>query len=257
MAPAKTTPVLLAVDVGNSNVTLGRFEGETLAAQLAVAGADFEALAGKRGAADLLRPPPDRLVAASVAPAHLAAFRRWALGECATRVEVLGVDLPIPIENRTDRPEQVGADRLLSALAARRRVRGPAVVVDFGTAITFDVLSRDGAYLGGAICAGLRLTLESLHRRTALLPLVAPTRPARAIGRTTEEALASGMYYGFIGLVERTLREVLREFNEPDAAVLATGGDAALIAREVPAVGLVTPALVLEGIAIAAGALAP
>ena len=146
------------------------------------------------------------------------------------------------------RPETIGPDRLANAVAARRRFGAPAVVLDFGTALTFDVVNAAGSYVGGIIAPGLSAMTEYLHERTALLPPIRIREVRRVIGRSTEEAMLVGAVHGYRGLVRGLLAELKRELRAPRLPVVATGGYAALIAKALPEITAVDPLLTLEGL---------
>jgi type III pantothenate kinase len=160
---------------------------------------------------------------------------------------LLGRDMPIPVKARVDHPEEVGADRLLAALGAFRRVKDACIVVDLGTAITVDAISAKGEFLGGVIAPGIGISAEALHSRTALLPEVAPARVRRVIGKNTVACMQSGLYFGAISMVEGLVARVKKE-HRAAKRVLATGGDADLIASRCACVDKIVPDLVLEGI---------
>ncbi|MFM2169975.1 MAG: hypothetical protein RI957_204 [Verrucomicrobiota bacterium] len=151
----------------------------------------------------------------------------------------LGIDYPMP--------QQIGADRLANAVGVVRLYPVPAIVIDFGTAVTFDVISSAPAYCGGVIAPGLGAMNEYLHRKTALLPLIELAEPAQAIGKSTHEAMLAGAVYGYRGLVKEILAELTREIGEP-ATIIATGGDAALIAQGVSQILHVDPTITMEGL---------
>jgi type III pantothenate kinase len=155
---------------------------------------------------------------------------------------VAGVEIDYP------RPETIGPDRLANAVAARRRFGAPVVVLDFGTAVTFDVVDARGCYIGGIIAPGLSAMTDYLHERTALLPRIRIREVRRAIGRSTEEAMVIGAVHGYRGLVRELLAELQRELGRRRLPVVATGGYADLIARELPEITVVDPALTLEGL---------
>lgn len=157
----------------------------------------------------------------------------------------LGLSLDYP------EPEQIGADRLANAVGVHARHGAPAVVIDFGTAVTFDVVSAAPAYCGGVIAPGLGAMGEYLGRHTALLPQVDLAEPARAIGRSTREAMLVGAVIGYRGLVREILAAVTAELGSP-AKIIATGGDASLIARGVDEISAVDPDLTLHGLEIIA-----
>jgi type III pantothenate kinase len=251
--------MLLALDVGNTNITLGRLDGGVVvssrrAATRSRATADeLEVLLG-----ELLALDSDDLddvgeiVLASVVPAVTAT-----LGELCDRrsIRILVADArTIPLPLRVDRPSEVGADRLVNALAAARLYGAPAIVVDFGTATNFDVVAADGAYVGGALAPGLELGLEALATRTAKLPRIELARPARAIGTNTVTAMQSGAVIGYIGLVRELLAAIRAELANqggPPPKVILTGGlSAAPWANEIPGVDAIDQALTLRGLAI-------
>jgi type III pantothenate kinase len=184
----------------------------------------------------------------SVVPRATRQARRWARGHCdgqvceltADNVCGLGVDYP--------RPETIGADRLANALAAKVHFGAPSLVVDFGTAVTFDVVNAEGNYAGGIIAPGLSAMTDYLHERTALLPRVA-IRPVRGfLGRSTEEAMRIGAVHGYRGLVRELIGGLRRELGAPGLPVIATGGYARLMARGLPEIKRVEPVLTLEGL---------
>jgi type III pantothenate kinase len=136
-------------------------------------------------------------------------------------------DVKLGINVRTDRPHAVGADRLVNAVAAHHSYGGPLIVIDFGTATTFDIVGADGAYEGGVIAPGVNLSLEALHQASANLPRIAVERPTKVIGTDTIPAMQSGIYWGYIGLIEGMVARISAEFGAP-MKVIATGGLAEL-----------------------------
>jgi type III pantothenate kinase len=157
----------------------------------------------------------------------------------------LGVGIDYP------KPATIGADRLANAAAAWARFGGPVIVVDFGTAVSFDVVSAEGKYVGGVIAPGLEAMTHYLHTRTALLPEISLIEPPSAIGKNTKHAMLSGAVHGYRGLVREILREVGDEMGKPrKLAVVATGGYAELIAAKLPEIRKVVPELTLDGLRI-------
>lgn len=152
----------------------------------------------------------------------------------------VGVDYP--------RPQSIGPDRLANAVAARRHFGAPVVVVDFGTAVTFDVVNARGDYAGGVIAPGLAAMTDYLHEKTALLPRIRIREVRSAIGKSTRHAMLAGAVIGYRGLVRELIRQLRRELRSPRLPVIATGGYAALIARGLPEVSRVVPNLTLEGL---------
>jgi type III pantothenate kinase len=146
-----------------------------------------------------------------------------------------------------DNPEEVGADRLLNALAAHRRYTGPLVVIDFGTATTFDVVDKDGAYIGGVIAPGINLSIEALHRAAARLPRIGIGRPRSVIGRSTVPAMQSGIYWGYVGMIEGLVARIQAEFGGK-LKVIATGGLAPLLAEGTTVIERIDADITLDGL---------
>lgn len=244
----------IAIDVGNTHMTIGLMAGREVLSTLKVSSkaADREDRAARAGAYFALSNVAAKTSAAiaSVNPAGTDIAKRIVQENTGGAVIELGVEKLIPIENRTLKPEQVGKDRLVNALAAWHLVRGPAIVVDFGTAVTFDVVSADGAYLGGVIAPGIGLAMRALSENTALLPLVKPEGRPPVLGRDTVSAINAGVYYGFTGMTARILEELFTLFDARPR-VLATGGDGAYLAHEIPLIDEVAPNLTLLGIRLA------
>ena len=148
-----------------------------------------------------------------------------------------------------DDPRSLGMDRLVPCVAAKAKYGAPALVIDFGTATTFDAVSVKGEYLGGAIAPGIQISAEALYLKTAKLPRIEIRKPKRAIGRTTVSSMQSGLYFGYIGLVTKTIEEIRKELG-PKARVIATGGFGGEVASELPAIEAYEPDLVLDGLRI-------
>jgi len=158
-----------------------------------------------------------------------------------------GVDLGIGV--KVDRPQSVGADRLVNAVAAHARYRGPLIVVDFGTATTFDVVGANGDYEGGIIAPGVNLSVEALHQAAAMLPRVAVERTDKVIGKDTVPAMQSGIYWGYVSLVEGLVARITSEYGKP-MTVVATGGLAPLFQRQISAIEQVDPDLTISGLTL-------
>ncbi|MDD5198577.1 MAG: type III pantothenate kinase [Terrimicrobiaceae bacterium] len=189
----------------------------------------------------------DHAVLSSVVPSRSASVRR------VLRVAPLEIDHRAPLGIGIDYPQpaSIGADRLANAVACAALHGTPAIVVDFGTAVTFDVISADGNYIGGVIAPGLSAMTEYLHSRTALLPRIRLVEPRRAVGKSTREAMLAGAVYGYRGLICEIVRRVSAEaFPAAKARIVATGGDAPLIAREMALFDAVDPLLTLQGLRI-------
>jgi type III pantothenate kinase len=219
--------MLLAVDVGNTNTVLGLFDGEHLFQSYRVktdprVTADELALLFRGLLSD--HPPPDGVAVCSTVPAVLNELRlmfdRYYAG-AHTVVVGPGVRTGVPL--LYDNPREVGPDRVVNTLAAHTLFGGPAVVVDFGTSTNFDVVSAKGEFLGGALAPGIEISVDALAARAARLFKVELKRPRSVIGKTTNEALQSGLLYGFAGQVDGMVRRISTELGTAPA-VIATGG---------------------------------
>jgi type III pantothenate kinase len=254
--------MLLAVDIGNSQVTIGLFRAGALlgirrAATNPRATADeFELLLGGLLELDgVTLGDVDAISLASVVPALTAAAE--ALAERRGRRMVVAAAGSVPIAIRVERPDEVGADRLVNVLAAARLYGTPAVVVDFGTATTFDCVASDGAYIGGAIAPGLALGIEALAARTAKLPRIELRAPDRAIGRNTVQAMQSGAVFGYQALAAGLLEQIRIELADANGmepsgvkAILTGGLSSAPWARGLRGIDAIDPELTIKGLAI-------
>lgn len=241
---------IIAADIGNSNATIAHMRGVEIVSQFDVPTntphGEYAAALQTNVNRDHFKLP---LVIASVTPRGLDSLES-AWTECGGATSVaLGRDFNVPIENRANPPERVGQDRLVNALAAAARSSGDAIVVDFGTAVSFDVV-KEGAFAGGVLTPGIGLAMEALHQKTAQLPLVNPqaVKPP-VIGTNTEDAINSGVYYGYIGLVNNILRELAKSYASKPT-VFATGGYGAYLAPEIDGIDEIVPGLTHEGIAL-------
>lgn len=191
-----------------------------------------------------------KMVVSSVVPAKNSAIRK------ATReVNVLWLDWKLKLGVNIDypKPQSIGADRLANAAAVTALYGFPAIVVDFGTAVTFDIVSGQRAYIGGVIAPGLEAMTNFLYQRTALLPKLSLKEPRRAIGKSTIQAMLSGAVFGYRGLAREILTQIRAEqFSRKKVHVVGTGGYARLIARRLPEIDVVHPNLTLEGLRIVA-----
>ena len=246
--------MLLAVDVGNTNVTLALFDGEKLVA-------DWRVTSHRERTADEMAVElrqlfelrgfeigvVDGVVIASVVPtvnpALVEASRRYL--KCEPLMVGPGVKTSVRI--RYDNPKDVGADRIANALAAYSKYGGPVVVIDFGTAVTYDAINAEGDYLGGAIAPGVEISLEALVSHTAMLRRVEPVAPDSVIGRNTVASIQSGLVWGFVAQVEGMVHRMVSELGG-SAKVIATGGQAALVADLTNVIQATDPLLTLEGL---------
>ncbi|MGI8889484.1 MAG: type III pantothenate kinase [Chthoniobacterales bacterium] len=243
-SPDKKSDYLL-IDVSNSYTKLAFATSTKLGAAERI---ETARLSQAAVAAFLRRRSVELVVVCSVVPKKDALLRR-AAGRIPTHFvsarSVLGVGVEYP------QPKSIGADRLANAAAVAALYGTPAVVVDFGTAVTFDVVSAAGSYIGGVIAPGLEAMTSYLYNRTALLPKLSLAEPRRAVGRSTKAAMMSGAIFGYRGLVKEILARISAEaFGQREARVVATGGYAQLIAARLPEIDAVRPHLTLEGLRI-------
>ncbi len=247
--------MLLAIDSGNTNTVFAIFEGDDCRAQWRAATAAertadeyavwLHQLMEFKGIATTAI---DAAIIATVVPQGLFSLRslcRQYFGCEPVVVGEEGVDLGIEV--LIDRPDEVGADRLVNAVAAHASYPGPLIVIDFGTATTFDAVDANGSYLGGSIAPGINLSLEALHMAAAQLPLVAVDRPGQVIGKGTIEAMQSGIYWGYLGLIEGLVSRITGELGEP-VTVVATGGLAPLFGKGTEVIQHVDADLTIRGL---------
>jgi len=248
--------MLLAIDVGNTNVVAGVFDGERLAAQVRTH-TDDRWTSDELGLllVQLLR---EREIAASmisaIAVCNVVPTLTRTLDElCRTYFQreplVVGPGVRTGIRIHYDDPRQVGADRIANAVAARRLYGGPAIMVDFGTATTFDVIDAAGDYLGGAIAPGIQISHDALVSHAARLIRVELVAPDSAIGRTTATSMQAGLVFGYVGLVQELVGRIRDELGAA-AKVIGTGGFAAALAPLIGAIDVVDERLTLSGLRI-------
>ena len=237
---------LLAVDLGNSCAKFGLFVEGRLD-KLATVPLQGHRLALPDDFAKQIRHLAPEAVYASVNPPAERALAEVAGDLGIARLLRIRKDLPVAMRCLCDEPERVGDDRMANAAAAVDLLGGPAIVVDIGTAITFDAISEQGDFLGGAIALGVAGMARALHEWTAQLPLIEPHMPASAIGRNTEQAMNVGVVLGAAGLVDRIVESIAAELGgEP--ATIATGGCAELLAPHLQCTGRFDPHLTLRGL---------
>jgi len=251
---------LLAVDIGNTNITIGAFEGQELTATWRLATRETRtidehawALQGVLRSKNVEPDSFDAVVICSVVPplteAYVAALAQVTTAEPL----VIGPGVRTGIRIHYDRTQDVGADRIVDAVAAHQIYGGPLVVVDIGTATVFDAVTADGDYIGGAISPGMEIAADAMFRNTSLLRRVEMVAPDRVIGRSTVASMQSGFVYGFAELIEGMLARFKVELN-PDApdevTAVATGGLATLMAEHTESFNHVNPDLTLVGLQI-------
>ncbi len=245
--PASTAEYLLI----NINNSFTRFAAATPRALRRVSRLPTASLT-PRDVAKMARPGQYVVLSSVVPEKGRMARRALAAHAAAGRLLVVSSKLNLGAGIDYPRPATIGADRLANAAAVLELYGAPAIVVDFGTALTFDILSPAGNYIGGVIAPGLGAMTDYLFQRTALLPRIRPAEPASAIGKSTRAAMLVGAVYGYRGLVREILAQVRRQLGVRRLHVIATGGYAKLIAAKLPEIGAVHPNLTLEGLRIIA-----
>ncbi|MBI4389735.1 MAG: type III pantothenate kinase [Nitrospinae bacterium] len=248
--------MLLAIDVGNSNNVIGLFLGDKLlthwrirtewnrtADEYWVLIKEFIVL--NKADAETI----DAIVISCVVPPLIPILEEMSRKyfSCVPLIVGPGIKTGLPILYRN--PAEVGADRIVNAVAGFEKYGGPLIIVDFGTATTFDAVSKKGEYLGGAIFPGVQISLEALFRNTAKLPRVDLTAPGQAIGKSTVESIQSGAVYGFVGMIDSMVTRFRGEMGQK-ARAIATGGNGQLIASKTETIDIFDPFLTLDGLRI-------
>jgi type III pantothenate kinase len=249
--------MLLAIDAGNTNIVVALCEGDEIRAQFRAATrlgrtADEYAvwLTELMQLEGMSLGDVSGAIIATVVPSALHDLRELCRRYVHTEALVVGAaDVDLGLSVNTHRPEGVGADRLINAVAAHERYSGALIVIDFGTATTFDVVAANGDYEGGVIAPGVNLSAEALHQAAALLPRVEVKRTQSVIGKDTIPAMQSGLYWGYVGLVEGLVTRIKTEFGEP-MTVIATGGLSGLFHAQIPAIQHADPDLTVRGLAL-------
>lgn len=248
--------MLLAVDTGNTNTVFAVFDDE------GVIRGEWRAATNVNRTADEMGVYLDQVlridgldrgmitagIVASVVPATVFNLRTMFRKYFGCQALVVGApDVRTGVAVLLDRPEEVGADRIVNAVGAFEQYGGPCIIVDFGTATTLDVIDARGNYLGGVICPGVNLSIAALHQAAAQLPRVAIGRPDRVIGKTTVQAMRSGIYWGYLGMIEALIERIRRELMA-DIPVVATGGLAPLFGECSAMLSMNDPDLTLKGL---------
>jgi type III pantothenate kinase len=246
--------MLLAIDIGNTNVKIGIFDDDELKATWNLAtgihrtsdeygGVLLNLMERKK----LLPSKVTGVALCSVVPPLLPAFVELCRKYLNTKPLVVETGVKTGMRIRYDNPREVGPDRVVDAVAAQHLYGKPVIIIDLGTATTFDVVSQEGDYLGGAIAPGIVAATEALYTRTAALPRIGLSRPEQVIGKNTISAMQSGIIFGYVGLIEGMIRRIDQELGSK-AKVVATGGQAYFLAQEIPAIEIVNPDLTLIGL---------
>lgn len=255
----KSTNTLLALDIGNTNVVMGIFTHDTLAtvrrlSTRSTRTADEAGIMIKMLCQDAGIDPKaiDAVAIASVAPKIGQVYR--AMSEDYIGITPLFIHGDIPgFHTSFERPHEIGADRVCDSIAAFQKYGGPLIVLDFGTAITLEAVNEEGVYLGGSIMPGLQTSAEMLKTATALLPEARLVVPDNVIATSTDYAIRAGLLYGSIHGLRGLIAQMRKEMGAPQAKVIATGGQASIVASHIAEIHAIEPNLVLEGIRIIHG----
>jgi type III pantothenate kinase len=247
--------MLLAIDAGNTNITFAVFDGSKTKAMFRIktdaartadeyAAFVFQSLTLKKCKLSDIK----AVIISSVVPDANFQLRLFCHQTFSIKPLFIGKDIKkLPVVVDVDRPSEVGSDRLLNAVAVLEYYKAPAIVVDFGTATNFDVIDKAGAFVGGVICPGINLSINALHQAAAKLPKVSISRPEKSIGRDTVSAMQSGIFYGYVSLVEGMIERIMAEMKSKPI-VIATGGLAPLFKESIPAIDYVDDDLTLKGL---------
>ncbi|MBN2118302.1 MAG: type III pantothenate kinase [Anaerolineales bacterium] len=248
--------MLLTIDIGNTNLTLGLYDGNTLFAHWRLAtdharmpdeyGLQFLGLLQNAGHT---KTALTGICLASVVPQLTGRVIQACREYLESDPFIVDVGIKTGIKVRYEDPRAVGADRIADAVAVMYLYGGPACIIDFGTATTFNALTKDGEYLGGAITAGINLATEALFVHAAKLPRIDLQRPPSIIGRNTVHAMQAGLLFGYVSMVEGMVERFRRELG-PEMKVVATGGLSAVVAQETDVIQIIAPWLTLEGLRI-------
>jgi len=246
--------MLLAIDIGNTNVVLGVFEGESLreswriGTKASITADEYAVIIKDLFAfSDIDFRQIDGIIISTVVPPLLSIMTEMSRKYFKIAPMNVTSDLKTGITLSYENPREIGADRIVNAAAAFRLYGGPLIIIDFGTATTFCAVTAKGEYLGGAITPGVKISAEALYQRAAKLPRVELARPSTIIGRDTVSAMQAGILYGYAGLVDGIVGRMKKELS-PGARVIATGGLAELVAPETSSNIEVMPNLTLEGL---------
>ncbi|MBF0380840.1 MAG: type III pantothenate kinase [Magnetococcales bacterium] len=247
--------MLLVVDIGNTNLVLGVYKGKSLirhwrlATRVDQTGDEYGILvANLFNLADISLDQIKGVIIASVVPPIQSAIVRALRRYLDIPPIIVGPGLKTSMPIRYDNPRDVGADRIVNGVAAYDLIGGAVVVVDFGTATTFDLIGPKGDYLGGAIAPGLGLSMNALFEKTAKLPRIELVRPKKVVGRDTVASMQSGLFWGYVGLVDGLIDRIIVESGYDPVKVVATGGLARLMATESEKIELIDEFLTLNGL---------
>jgi len=246
--------MLLAIDIGNTNIKLGIFDGDRLKATWNLA-TDINRTADEYSGIlfnlmereGVSRAKVTGAALCGVVPPLLHTFTELCEKYLSSEPLVVEAGVKTGMRIRLDNPREAGTDRVVNAVAAQNLYGKPLIIIDLGTATTFDIVSKEGDYLGGAIAPGINIASEALFTRTAVLPRIELIRPRQVIGRNTVSAMQSGIIFGYIDLIEGMIRRIEQELGT-EVKVVATGGQAYPFAEQIAAIDVINPNLTLTGL---------
>ena len=252
--------MLLVFDVGNTNMVLGVYNGNKLASNFRI-GTDKSKTSDEYGVIirqlfeyeGILLKDIDDVIISSVVPEVMHSLENFSIKYCLKEPMIVGPGVKTGINIKYENPQQVGADRIVNAVAGYEKYGGPLILIDFGTATTFCAVSEKGEYLGGAISPGLQISCDALFQKASKLHQVEIVKPKSAIGKNTTWAMQSGIVFGYAGLVDNIVSMMKEELGSDNAMVVATGGLAPLICAETKSVKIIDKFLTLEGLRIIYG----
>ena len=244
--------MLLVFDVGNTNMVLGIYEGDTLTNSWRI-NTDHQKSSDEYGILinnlfEYHRINMRDIIISSVVPDVMHSLENFCIKYCGVEPLIVGPGIKTGLNIKYDNPKQVGADRIVNAVAAIEKYGYPSIIVDFGTATTFCAISDKAEYLGGTICPGLKISSEALFNGAAKLPRVELIKPGKTICKATVEAMQSGIIYGYVGQVEKIISMMKKELGSEDIKVVATGGLSSLIHSETDSIDHIDKFLTLEGL---------
>lgn len=246
--------MILVIDVGNTHTVIGVYKEEKLLGHWRIS-TNLEKTEDEYGIlvkglldnSKLSLADIKGIVISCVVPPIIWILKKMSADYFKVSPIIVGAGIKTGIYIKTDNPKEVGADRIVNAIAAYKLYGGPVIIVDFGTATTFCAVNKDGVYLGGAIAPGIEISAEALAEKTAKLPKIEITKPQHSIGSNTIAAMKSGIFFGYLGLTNELIRRFKRELGE-DSLVVATGGYSELIGNECKLIDKINPFLTLIGL---------
>ena len=247
--------MLLVFDVGNTNMVIGIYKDKSLVKDWRICtdihktSDEYGMLIGNLLAHDNIDIKSiDDVIISSVVPNVMHALENFCIKYCEKKPMIVGPGIKTGLNIKYDNPKQVGADRIVNAVAAIEKYGSPLIIVDFGTATTFCAISDKGEYLGGSICPGINISSEALFHEASKLPRVELVKPGMTICKNTVSAMQAGIIYGYAGMAERLINMIKEELGNDDVKVIATGGLSTLIDSETDSIDYIDKDLTLEGL---------